>query len=121
LLRRLLRALKETGAVVPVLPVRDATVEVDESGELRSYLDRNPLRAVQTPQAFERRLLEAAFAAADSTDHPDDASLVLAAGNAVKVVEGEESNFKVTTAEQLAAAIASLEARGPVTAEGTSR
>ena len=118
LLRRLLMAMASAEAAIPVLPVIDATIEVDAEGRLRSYLDRKRLCRVQTPQAFQRALLETAFARADAGDHPDDASLVLAAGGEVQLVEGEESNWKVTNAAQLEHAIALLEARGPATVEG---
>lgn len=121
LLRRLIRAVKEKGAVIPVLSVTDSTIELDDRGAVRSYLRRGELRAVQTPQAFERSLLEDAFSRAGAEDHPDDASLVLATGHELQVIEGEESNWKVTSPAQLAEAIALLEARGPVTTEGAER
>lgn len=120
LVRRLLRALQPDGAVIPAVPVSDATIELDDQGQLRSYLDRTQLRAVQTPQVFSRARLEEAFTQADTGEHPDDASLVLAIGRTVQVVEGEESNWKITSASQLELAIALLEARGPVTMEGSS-
>lgn len=118
LLRRLVKAVKDGGAAVPAVDVTDSTIELDAQHHVGSYLDRSRLRAVQTPQAFARGLLEEVFAATPTADHPDDASLVLAAGHPVQVVEGEESNWKVTSPAQLAEAVARLEARGPVTAEG---
>lgn len=121
LLRRLLGAIETADAAIPVLPVTDATIELDAEGRVRSYLDRSCLRRVQTPQVFRRSILEKAFARADADDHPDDASLVLAAGGEIGLVEGEESNWKVTNAAELAHAIGLLEARGPVTAKRTKR
>ncbi|MHC4957398.1 MAG: IspD/TarI family cytidylyltransferase [Planctomycetota bacterium] len=82
-------------AVVPGIPVADTIKEVD--GEtVRATLDRSRLVAVQTPQAFDREVLERALASSDS-DATDEASLVEALGVEVRVVAGNPANFKVTT------------------------
>jgi len=109
LIRRVIAAARAHGAAVPALPTKDATVELDASGGVRHYLPREHLRAVQTPQGFARDLLESAFAAAELEDHVDDAGLVLAAGNQVVLVEGEERNQKVTSPSDLERAVRILE------------
>jgi 2-C-methyl-D-erythritol 4-phosphate cytidylyltransferase len=82
-------------AVVPAIPVADTIKEVD--GEVvRRTLDRSRLMAVQTPQAFDRAILERALAASEA-DATDEASLVEALGLEVRVVAGNPANFKVTT------------------------
>jgi len=111
LIRRVIRGATEHGACVPAVRVKDATVRVEASGDLDAYLDRSALRALQTPQGFRREVLESAFAAAPVDDHADDAGLVLAAGGRVHLVEGEETNGKITTAEELREAVARIEAR----------
>ena len=105
LIRRVMRAARETGAAIPATDVADSTVEVFPGGGLRRYLDRDRLRAVQTPQGFRRELLEAAFAKRRGEDFPDDASAVRRMGGEVAVVEGELGNRKITTAEELEAAL----------------
>ncbi|WP_090031064.1 IspD/TarI family cytidylyltransferase [Cellulomonas marina] len=73
-------------------------------------VDRGELRAVQTPQGFDRALLDRAHAAAahlagdEATALTDDAGLVEALGAEVWVVPGEERAMKVTTAHDLAVA-----------------
>ncbi len=69
-------------------------------------LDRSELRAVQTPQAFGAAALRSAHA--DSGEATDDAGLVEAAGGAVRLVEGDPANIKITTAVDLVAAQAVL-------------
>ena len=103
LVHRVLEALGEA-AVVPALPVRDTVKEVSESRVVRT-LDRSRLRRVQTPQAFLREALERAHREVP-IDAPatDDAALVEAIGRPVRVVDGEESNLKITTPEDLARA-----------------
>jgi 2-C-methyl-D-erythritol 4-phosphate cytidylyltransferase len=67
------------------------------------------LAAVQTPQGFSRRVLLAAFARRRRLDFTDDASVVHAVGGKVHVVRGELGNRKITTAEELDAAVRRLE------------
>jgi 2-C-methyl-D-erythritol 4-phosphate cytidylyltransferase len=93
-------------AVVPVLPVVDTTVVVDDDGLVSADLPRAALRRVQTPQGFDRDTLLAAYgrvhgAAAEFTD---DASVVRAAGVPVQTVAGDERAAKITVAHDLLAA-----------------
>jgi 2-C-methyl-D-erythritol 4-phosphate cytidylyltransferase len=99
-------------AVVPGLPVADTIKAVDEHGTVTATVDRGPLRAVQTPQGFRRRLLAEAHAAGDP-DAPatDDAGLVEALGGTVLVVPGDEEAFKVTRPLDLVLAEAVLARR----------
>jgi 2-C-methyl-D-erythritol 4-phosphate cytidylyltransferase len=112
LLRRVLRAARRHGAAIPVLPVVDSILEADAQRVLR-YLDRTPLRSVQTPQGFEHELLKRAFARAARrrSDFSDDAGVVLAAGAKVHCVEGEAGNRKITARGELRAALRELATR----------
>lgn len=82
-------------AVVPGLPVVDTIKEVDESGHVVGTPDRTRLRAVQTPQGFQRDVLERAHAV--SSEATDDAGLVERLGERVLVVDGDALALKVTT------------------------
>jgi 2-C-methyl-D-erythritol 4-phosphate cytidylyltransferase / 2-C-methyl-D-erythritol 2,4-cyclodiphosphate synthase len=87
--------------VIPVLPVAD-TVKRVRDGLVVETIPRHELVSVQTPQAFRRAALEDAHRRADpSVPATDDAMLLEAAGYRVDVVEGELSNFKITTPEDL--------------------
>jgi 2-C-methyl-D-erythritol 2,4-cyclodiphosphate synthase len=74
-------------------------------------LDRTTIFLAQTPQAFRREVLQAALALGerDGIDATDEAALVERGGHDVRLVEGEASNIKITTPEDLpiAEAIAS--------------
>jgi 2-C-methyl-D-erythritol 4-phosphate cytidylyltransferase len=102
LVRRVLAAARESGAAFPGLPPRDAVKRV-EGGRLVESLDRSRIVLAQTPQAFSYQLLlRAHFEAADAgLVGDDDAQLVAAVGHPVSVVEGEPTNIKLTTAEDL--------------------
>ncbi len=101
-------------AVVPGLPLSDTVKQVDDQGLVVSTPQRAGLRAVQTPQGFRRKVLEAAYAAAARAGGPeatDDAALVERCGTAVRVVPGAAEAFKVTGPLDLALAEALLATR----------
>lgn len=83
-------------AVVPALAVVDTIKTVDDDGNASSTLDRAVLRAVQTPQGFQRQVLQSIHAAADIDDVTDDAGLAEAAGIPVRLIPGHEEALKVT-------------------------
>lgn len=94
-------------AVVPVVPVADTIREVVDGAS--RVVDRDRLRAVQTPQGFDAATLRAAHAA--DGDATDDAGLVEAAGGVVALVEGEPANRKITDPDDRLVAEAVLAAR----------
>jgi 2-C-methyl-D-erythritol 4-phosphate cytidylyltransferase len=102
LVRRVLAAVVESGAAIPGLPPRDAVKRV-EGGRMVESLDRSRLVLAQTPQGFAYQLFERAhFEAADAgLEGDDDGQLVAASGHPVTVVEGEPTNIKLTTPQDL--------------------
>lgn len=91
-------------AVVPVVPVVDTVT--DPHG---TPIDRESLRAVQTPQGFRARPLRDVHAV--RPDATDDASLVVAGGGRLRHVQGERWNLKITEPDDLVVAEAILEQR----------
>ena len=87
-------------AVVPVVPVSD-TVKRVARDVVEETLDRSVLRAAQTPQGFDLRLLREAnekyLAQKPSFVATDDASLMEWFGAPVTTVEGDAMAFKITT------------------------
>jgi 2-C-methyl-D-erythritol 4-phosphate cytidylyltransferase len=102
LVRRVLAAAVESGAAIPGVAPRDAVKRV-EGGRLVESMDRSRLVLAQTPQGFRFHLFERAhFEAADAgLTGDDDGQLVAAVGHPVAVVEGEPTNIKLTTEEDL--------------------
>lgn len=106
---RVVAALAEGAeAVIPVLPVTDTIKRVDRAGRVRGTVDRDSLRAVQTPQGFRVAVLRAAYGAADGAA-TDDAGLVERLGIEVRTVPGDPAAMKITTAFDLRLAAALLE------------
>lgn len=85
-------------AVVPGLAVADTLKQVNSASDVMATPDRATLRAIQTPQGFERSVLQAAHAGVDPSEPiaTDDAGLVERDGITVHVIPGHEEAFKVT-------------------------
>ncbi len=103
------------GAAIASATVTDTIKQIDVDGVIRRTIDRETLRAVQTPQVFRLELLRQAHAAARQTASTasitDDAMLVEALGHPVHTYESDGPNLKITTATDLAVVEALLTAR----------
>lgn len=89
-------------AAIPGLRITSTIKRVNASGVITETVDRAGLVQAQTPQVFERSVLERSFALCRQlADVTDEASLVEAAGYPVHVVDGWPMNIKLTTAEDL--------------------
>jgi len=105
LFEAVVQGAEDYGACVPALAIPDTVKVVNQGGMITSTLDRQHLRRIQTPQAFQRTLLDAAYRALDGSYLPtDDAGVVERAGGHVYTVVGEETNLKITTPVDLAVA-----------------
>jgi 2-C-methyl-D-erythritol 4-phosphate cytidylyltransferase len=109
LIETAIKAAAKAKAIVVAVPVKPTIKRVDKrSLEIIETLDRSELWEVQTPQVFDRKLLEKAHAQTKASLATDDAMLVEALGQKVKVIEGDYSNIKITTREDLIVAQALL-------------
>lgn len=99
---RVVRAAREHGAALLAVPVADTLKQV-EGDLVRATPPRAEYRAAQTPQVFRADWLREALAKAraEGVHGTDDAALVERLGVAVRVLPGDASNFKITTAEDL--------------------
>ena len=103
LINRVLDAARRDGAAIPVVPLNDSVRQLDGDGGSHA-LDRSSLRAVQTPQAFDARLLIDAYRQPFDPTFTDDASVVERYGHQVTLVEGDPQNLKITRPMDLALA-----------------
>jgi 2-C-methyl-D-erythritol 4-phosphate cytidylyltransferase len=97
--RRVTAGARSAGAATAALRLADTIVEV----ETGVTLQRDRLRAVQTPQGFLRALLLEAHAQAEAEgfEATDDAALVRRLGRQVELVEGSPLLHKITTPDDL--------------------
>jgi 2-C-methyl-D-erythritol 4-phosphate cytidylyltransferase len=92
----------EYGSAVPGLAVAETVRRANLAGRAVEEVDRTGLWTAQTPQAFQRALLERARASAGSRSFTDDAAAVIAMNEEVRLVPGERRNFKLTSTEDVA-------------------
>jgi len=90
---------------VGVIPVVDEVNTVRVLTETGSRMvDRTRLKIVQTPQVFPAAMVKRAYEQEYDPTFTDDASVVERSGMTVRLVEGEETNVKITTSFDLAVA-----------------
>ncbi|MCY8507629.1 2-C-methyl-D-erythritol 4-phosphate cytidylyltransferase [Bacillus atrophaeus] len=109
---KLIETAEQTGAAILAVPVKD-TIKRVQGSEVTETIERSSLWAVQTPQAFRLSLLMEAHREAERKGFlgTDDASLVEELEGAdVSVVEGDYTNIKLTTPDDLIAAEAIMRA-----------
>jgi 2-C-methyl-D-erythritol 4-phosphate cytidylyltransferase len=114
LFNRCAAALENYPGLIAAIPVKD-TIKVVAPGThlIVSTPDRQHLWAAQTPQGFEvSQLRNCHFQGREQGwSVTDDAALFEQCGLPVQIVEGEETNLKVTTPEDLAIAELILRSR----------
>lgn len=95
---------KDVEAVLPVVPVKDTLYQSKDGRQITCLLNRSELFAGQAPEAFafgkylelhERMSKEEILKINGSTE------IAYKGGMKVKLVKGEEKNFKITTPEDL--------------------
>jgi len=94
LIRRCYDAALENGSAIPVVDSKDSVRLIAEDGN--EALERSAIKLVQTPQTFHSKILLPAYQIDYKDKFTDEATVVEAFGLKVKLVAGEENNFKVT-------------------------
>jgi 2-C-methyl-D-erythritol 4-phosphate cytidylyltransferase len=87
-------------------PITDTLKYADTEFSVTGSVDRNQLYAMQTPQVFERRLIEDAYRSvyAENASVTDEVSAVERLGRKVILVPNQDLNFKITYPRDLALA-----------------
>jgi 2-C-methyl-D-erythritol 4-phosphate cytidylyltransferase len=82
------------GTAIPAVAVKDSIrmVSTDET----SVVDRDMLRSIQTPQTFHSDIIIPAFQQEYEPSFTDEATVVEKYGQKIELIEGEETNIKVT-------------------------
>lgn len=107
LIRRLFEeADANCDGAIPVVPCVDTIKVLDKTdgGLVRAAgekADRSRLYAAQTPQIFRSELLKRAYSEAYNPEFTDDASVAESYGMALKYLEGERYNLKITSPDDM--------------------
>jgi 2-C-methyl-D-erythritol 4-phosphate cytidylyltransferase len=94
LIRRCYETALQQGSAIPVVAVKDSMRRLTVKGS--EVVDREVLRAVQTPQTFRSALLKKALQQPYEPSFTDEATVVERYGTAVVLISGEDSNVKIT-------------------------
>ena len=94
LIRRCCDEAIRYGSAIPVIPSDDSIRYVSEIEN--KIIDRQYIRLVQTPQAFQGKILLPALRVDYKPEFTDEASVVEAWGIKTHLITGEQSNFKIT-------------------------
>lgn len=103
-------AAKEYGAASCAVPVKDTIKIIDENSFITDTPDRASLRAVHTPQCFDKKLYCACVEklGEKAKDMTDDCRLAELCGVKVKLTDSSYTNIKITTAEDIPFALSIL-------------
>lgn len=112
-LNSFLEQSRDFAAAVTALPLKDTVKVIDGQNWVVKTPPRERLRAIQTPQVFDRLLLEKLHkeASAGGFCFTDDASLMEWQRQPVKVLDGFFENIKITTPDDFLLAEAIIRMR----------
>ena len=113
-IERVFERCQAYGAAASAEPVSDTLKRADSNLVVTGSADRHHLYAMQTPQIFERPLLEEAYRAAyaENVSVTDEVSAVDRIGRKVVLVLNDDINFKITYPRDLPLAEFVLKQRG---------
>src|ERR1700730_17158222 len=97
-IERVFQECADHGAAAPAESINDTLKRADSDLLVSGSVDRHQLYAMQTPQIFERQLIEEAYRAlyAENISVTDEVSAVERLGRKVVLVLNDDFNFKVT-------------------------
>lgn len=112
LIARIATKLLSCDGVICAVKAKDTIKNVNTDGIVNLTYNRDELYHVQTPQGADLQKYLLLLENANLSDFTDDASILESANIPVHVVEGEYSNIKITTPDDLALAEFYLEKMG---------
>lgn len=110
LIHKCYEAAVDRGNAIPAVTAVDSIRIQHFNGN--EMIDRNKIRIVQTPQTFTSDILKAAFERDFQDSFTDEASVVERLGVKINLIEGEDTNIKITKPTDLLIAEKILEERG---------
>jgi 2-C-methyl-D-erythritol 4-phosphate cytidylyltransferase len=100
LIQKVISAAYNFRAVTTGLPITESVKAADSQSRILRSIDRSDLWLIQTPQIFRREDIHRAHQEALKQgwkEATDDAFLIEKMGIPINIIEGEQSNIKVTT------------------------
>lgn len=100
-------AAEEHGSGVAAVVSKDSIREIRDN--INQNVDRAAYRLMQTPQTFQSSLIKNAFLNYTEESATDDATIAEKEGHRIRLIEGEYTNLKITTPEDIAIAQALID------------
>ena len=110
LINKSIRAADKFTAAIAAVKATSTLKEVSPNYTINETLNRDSIYIAQTPQVFKRELIISAYGKAKKAGFKptDDSAVVEKFGGRVKIVEGSQTNIKITTKEDMVLAKAIL-------------
>jgi 2-C-methyl-D-erythritol 4-phosphate cytidylyltransferase len=99
LIQRCYEQAVQLGSAIPVIDCPDSVRLAEDVGS--KPIDRSRIKLVQTPQTFRSDILLPAYMQDHQEAFTDEATVIEEAGHPVHLIEGERTNIKITTPEDL--------------------
>ncbi|SFG25736.1 IspD/TarI family cytidylyltransferase [Oribacterium sp. WCC10] len=105
MIKEMIKAFTDSEGVMPVIPMKDTVYVVDDSGKLKSLLERKNVVAGQAPELFlfseylkanEKMIKAGRMESINGSTEP-----AFLSGMDITTIPGDEDNFKITTKEDL--------------------
>ena len=110
------KAAEMYGNAVPAVPINDSIRQIESTRTIA--VDRSRYCATQTPQCFRSDIIKKAYQQEYHYTFTDDAMVVEAMGEQIRLVDGNPENIKITSPKDLAIAEVLLKAEMPSSASG---
>ncbi|MFP4025563.1 MAG: 2-C-methyl-D-erythritol 4-phosphate cytidylyltransferase [Thiohalospira sp.] len=94
-IREVFNVATKKGSAIPYIDMVDSVRYV--SGEDNKPVDRSKYKLIQTPQAFDCKIIKQAYEQPFEPSFTDDASVAEKAGKKINLVPGNRENIKITT------------------------
>lgn len=101
IIKNVIAGAKKYGAVTTAITVEDTMAEVEKSNSIKTFVKREDLVRIQTPQAFKFGVIYDAHKKAKRLTATDDCSLVQNLNYKVKIIPGDKKLQKITTLEDI--------------------
>jgi len=90
---------EEHGNAVPAI-IFNESMRIAE-GSISQVVNRNKYRIIQTPQCFRLAQLKSSYRQEYKSEFTDDATVLESTGVQINLIEGENTNLKITIPEDL--------------------
>lgn len=99
LINTLFKEAEISGNAIPCCNVVESLRFVSENSNIA--VNRSEYKSIQTPQVFKAEIIKKAYNQAKNNLYTDDASVIEELGYSINLVEGEDTNIKITSQKDL--------------------